>query len=180
MNSKLTSINVEQEVKKDFLDLQRKHRYKNASHFVQDMVFFFESNDITPRQKKNIQKQMELFRESLFKKIGALERDYHKPHYGDFNLVSQYIKDQFETTQKMISDLNLNQASNTTGLDSNKEVDESISNSSDEILKKKIEGFDYVLTNFENKFDKKGKKLIIDEVAYSELKLSLMNILERD
>lgn len=180
INEKLTSINVTGEVKKDFLDLQRKHRYKNASIFVSDMVFYFESNDISPRQKDSVKKQIQLFRESLFKKLGALERDYHKPHYGDFNLVSQYIKDQFEQTQKMISTIRekqpLKKELDNQALATEKEAEKS----SNTVSQKKLESIEYLLSNFEKKFAVKGEKITVDEERYTQLKLSLLNIIKRD
>ncbi|MEO1545289.1 MAG: BfmA/BtgA family mobilization protein [Bacteroidota bacterium] len=177
---KLTSIGVTTGTKGDFLNLQRKHRYKNADDFVADMVFFFENNDVSPRQKDSIQKQMGSFRESLFKKLGAFERDYYKAHYHDFNQVSGYIKEQFEVTQKMIADFGIKRGSKPIPKDEHSNEVLTPEKPTENVFEKKIAAVEYLLKNFEKKCSKQGEKMTVESERYTQFKLGLMNVLKRD
>ncbi len=179
MNDEISTIRIEKDTKQDFVLLQRKHRYKNATMLISDMVFFFNSNDISPRQKDSIQKQVALFRDSLFKKIGALERDYFKPHYQDFNQVSGFIKEQFDQTKKMVADFGGSRAPKKGTIDT-PETDAYNVVEPLGVSEKKIEAIEYLLNNFEKKCEKQGGKIVVDEERYTQLRLGLMNVLNRD
>ena len=177
MESEITTIRVEKNTKEDFLSLQRKHRYKNATILLQDMVSFFLSNDITPRQKESVQQFIKLFRESLFKKLGAFERDYFKPHYQDFNAVSGFIKEQFEVTQKMVADYGSKSVVATKKESGNKSIKANVKDVENTAIN--IEAVEYVLENFEKKFKKQGDSITMNEAHYTQMKLSLKNILSK-
>lgn len=179
MKSEISTIRVENDTKQDFLTLQRKHRYKNASTLLQDMVSFFLNNDITPRQKESVQQFVKLFREALFKKLGAMERDYFKPHYQDFNSVSGFIKEQFETTQKMIADYGSRKKA-MEGSSTKKNRGGEVKETEPAQGALKIEAVEYVLENFEKKFKKQGDSISMKEANYTQMKLGLMNILKKE
>lgn len=186
MSKDMTSIGIEQESKQKLNTLKKKHRYSNVSDLVYDMANFFESNEVSPRSlKEPVAKKISAFRESLFKKLGAYERDYFKAHYTDFNMVSGYLKNELDTIKEMINDVG---SKSPISIEKKIEVLEEKKEEKhppldqeklEEEKAKRMEGLQYVLDDFEKKIKSRRDKIEVSKSAFLELRMSLENIISR-
>lgn len=179
MNKQFTTIRVEEQVKDLVNRIKKKHRYSNVSILIEDMTSFFEMNDISPRTiKEPVTKKIQAFRDSLFKKLGAFERDYYKAHYHDFNLVSGYLKKELDVIKTMLADKR-------SVVPKNKVISEQkqkavIAKKADPEAKTKlIETAEYAFELFEDKAQSKGDNLLIDKSDLITLKSSIINLISR-
>jgi len=161
--------------------LKAHYKYKNVDDLVLDMSNYFLLSGISPRSQENSDKKIAAFREAIFKLLRSYERDYFKPHYEDFNLVSGYIKEEFTSTKNMIG----SQTAPSNKVEKIGEQNEDFTSfkiAQETRLKaeekKRKAALEYVLNSFIKKVEKQGQKLIVTDSQYLSLKSSLENIIE--
>ena len=166
----MKTLKIKEGSKKELDTLKHRLKYANYSDLILDMCAYFKHKKIAPKEailedveRDNTVTQIQEFREALFKKLGAIERDILRPDkqrleaiergllvpfYNDFNSVSGYIKGQFDGLKSPNS-------KGIEGVDDSK-IESPLSpiNSRNELKENANKGFIYILQRFKSSLSK--------------------------